>query len=39
MLPLSLEYALKTIHYLTVNYQSAQPITSTAGVFSLGTVL
>lgn len=39
MLPLSLEYALKTIHYLTINYQSAQPITSTTGFFSLGIVL
>lgn len=39
MLPLNIEYALKTIHYLPVNYQSAQSITSTTGLLSLGTVL
>lgn len=35
MLPLNIEYALKTIHYLSVNYQSAQSITSATGFFSL----
>lgn len=39
MLPLNIEYALKTIHYLPVNYQSAQFITSTTGFLSLDTVL
>lgn len=39
MLPLNVEYALKIIHYLPVNYQSAQSITSTTRFLSLSKVL